>query len=223
MGLPCAPAACRPRSHGPQPGLRAFQELGSASCLGDQPWLMGPPHPALLPSRPRKPMPSPGAGRTAHGGLVAQSRLSAAPRGLLTGHSLVPGDPQCTPHPPTASGIEPRGLGSDASSSQETLGPSSRWSEASGSSTDEVCGPTNSVVVAHVQGKLPTQPHPPRVTRGTPGPLHHLGAVHTVTWRKLQLGTRLELFFSLFDLGAANSLFSFCFPHRTDCSSGDSG
>lgn len=57
----------------------------SASRLRDQPWLMGPPHPALLPSRPRKPMPSPGAGRTVQGGLTAQSRLSAAPRGLLTG------------------------------------------------------------------------------------------------------------------------------------------
>lgn len=76
---------------------------------------------------------------------MAQSRLSAAPRGLPTGHSLVPSDPQRTPHPPTAPGIEPRGLGSDASPSQETLGPSSQWSEASGSSTDEVCGPMNSV------------------------------------------------------------------------------
>ena len=44
-GHPTPPPHADPSSEGPQPGagadMRAFQELGSASCLGDQPWLTG--------------------------------------------------------------------------------------------------------------------------------------------------------------------------------------
>ena len=171
----------------------------------------GPPTPraAAQPS-PHVHAASPGTGRAAQRGLTAQSRLSVEPRGLPMPWESRPRRPP--PPPPTALVLSLRSSGSDVSSSQESLGPSSRWSEASGSSTDEVCGPRNSVWfwLMCAATSQPSRVHPESL--GGPRPPSPFRCYSYSSLRKRRLGTGLELFFSLFGLEPPNPLFSVCFP-----------
>lgn len=184
MGPPRAPTACRPRLRGAtawagsgHKGLSGTRVcfLSGRSALADWGSLRhpGPPLRAAAQPSPHVHATSPGAGCAAQGGLTAKSHSQLSPGACPRPGGLVPANPQPGPQPPHQQllVLNLRGSSSAVSSSQESPGPSSQWSEASGSSTDEVCGPRNSVWFWLMCGAT-SQPSPfhPKSLRGPPAP-----------------------------------------------------